>query len=54
MMTVDGFFEDLNKEINWHDVDSQFNEIFFDGLRINLNKYGEKLLFPDFTDSYRL
>jgi dihydrofolate reductase len=26
MMTVDGFFEGPNKEIDWHNVDSEFNE----------------------------
>jgi dihydrofolate reductase len=26
LMTVDGFFEGPNKEIDWHNVDSEFND----------------------------
>jgi hypothetical protein len=26
LMTVDGFFERPNKEIDWHNVDSEFND----------------------------
>ena len=26
MVTLDGFFEGLNHDINWHNVDAEFNE----------------------------
>jgi dihydrofolate reductase len=32
MMSVDGFFEGLNKEIDWHNVDGEFNEFAIDQL----------------------
>jgi dihydrofolate reductase len=32
MMTVDGFFEGPNKEIDWHNVDGEFNEFAIDQL----------------------
>ncbi len=32
MMTVDGFFEGINKEIDWHNVDGEFNDYAVDQL----------------------
>jgi dihydrofolate reductase len=32
MMTIDGYFEGLNKEIDWHNVDGEFNEFAIDQL----------------------
>ena len=26
MMSIDGFFEGINKEIDWHNVDAEFND----------------------------
>lgn len=32
MMSIDGFFEGKNKELNWHNVDEEFNEFAIDQL----------------------
>jgi dihydrofolate reductase len=32
LITVDGFFEGANKEIDWHNVDAEFNEFAIDQL----------------------
>ena len=32
MVTLDGFFEGPNREINWHHVDEEFNEFAIDQL----------------------
>lgn len=32
MMSVDGYFEGLNKEIDWHNVDREFNEFAIEQL----------------------
>ena len=32
MMTVDGFFEGMNREIDWHNVDGDFNEFAIEQL----------------------
>ncbi len=32
MISVDGFFEGPNKEIDWHNVDEEFNELAIDQL----------------------
>lgn len=32
MMSVDGFFEGLNKEIDWHNVDDEFNDFAIEQL----------------------
>ncbi len=32
MMTVDGLFEGLNKELDWHNVDSEFNDFAIEQL----------------------
>jgi dihydrofolate reductase len=32
MMTIDGFFEGLNKEIDWHNVDNEFNDFAIEQL----------------------
>ena len=33
MVTLDGFFEGPNREIDWHNVDAEFNEFAIDQLK---------------------
>ena len=32
MMSIDGFFEGSNKEIDWHNVDNEFNDFAIEQL----------------------